>query len=976
MDVDKWSKDRNEQPKSLHIVHMNVCSLRKHFNELLVLLQDCLLNLDVICLTEVNIQEDEVSLYKLDGFNTYTYTREKQRGGGIVIYIREEIKFERKIVCTTQCESIYGRISLDELTLELLVVYRPPDTNKILFMSEIEQIIKKIPTRSDVIVLGDININILDEAMDGTKARYLNMCAGLGLYCAIRDVTREAVVRGRRTVSCIDHLFVRNGAKSGASALHAYTLRRRVADHYMTGLSIDISKPVSRACTQSFYNHKTIERELNDIEWANMLNVSDPIQLYNQVKNIFDTVYELSAYNVICSKKRCTQPWITKDLQIMINKKDLLFRQWKSNPNNNNLRLLYTKFRNMTQKFINRAKNNYKKQVIKNCNGDMRKIWKNINSWLGKSNLSIDSVIEKYMLKSNNRSLVNICNNFCDTFTGEVEVIKLSHKCNKELLNRQDYVKECNVSFRFKKITPIDVLKVINNMNCNKSPGSDGIRVQELKLIKDKICSVISHFVNLCVSKGVYPDELKKAIIRPIYKQGQHSEYTNYRPIAILNTLNKITEKLIMGQITSFLENNNILSDIQHGFRPNRSTDTALSQFTDDINKMLNEQKVIIALFIDYKKAFDTLDHVGLLRAMNECGIRGPMSIFFQNYLQNRTLKVKVRTVESKEGYIKYGVPTGSVFGPLGYIMHVNSMANVVNNCNIYMYADDTCLLYGGKDMKVISKAIQDDFDNIVRWAHDNGLIININKTKCMLISSPYNKNKTQNVIITGHSYDCLHKNKIDCTCNKLEQVTSYKYLGLTIDRSFSWNTHVETVCNKLRSILGKFYNIRHCVSRGILFMLYHALTESTVGYGLAAYGLTFPSYLTKIKTIQKRTLKLLVDQETKCSLNKDYDKLFKICEVLPIELKVRTLIILEKYNTSNTGTNLLDGCKQRVYPTRAASKNKLVMPRSSNYYGKRTRQWLVPRLLNDLPQDFIKKATSKVHLKKLLKRYYLSECP
>lgn len=187
-------------------------------------------------------------------------------------------------------------------------------------------------------------------------------------------------------------------------------------------------------------------------------------------------------------------------------------------------------------------------------------------------------------------------------------------------------------------------------------------------------------------------------------------------------------------------------------------------------------------LFIDFKKAFDTLEHGGLLQSMQECGIRGPVFEWFREYLSNRQLKVRVCGAESGIGNIKFGVPTGSVFGPVGYIMHVNSMPNVIKKCTTYMYADDTCIVYSDTDQNNIQNVMQEDFDNVVRWAHDNGIIINTKKTKCMPILSPYYKNKEISIELTGHSYDCLHKCKRGCTCSKIETVRNYRYLGLNVE--------------------------------------------------------------------------------------------------------------------------------------------------------------------------------------------------
>lgn len=141
-----------------------------------------------------------------------------------------------------------------------------------------------------------------------------------------------------------------------------------------------------------------------------------------------------------------------------------------------------------------------------------------------------------------------------------------------------------------------------------------------------------------------------------------------------------MVEKYIVEQITVFLEKYNVLSNVQHGFRRGRSTATALARFADDVNGSLNDRQQVVVVYIDFKKAFDTLDHRQLLCAMDECGISGPVNKWLQAYLSDRTLRTAVCGVTGSSAQIACGVPTGSVYGPGGYIMHVNSMCNVVKH--------------------------------------------------------------------------------------------------------------------------------------------------------------------------------------------------------------------------------------------------------------------------------------------------------
>lgn len=961
-----WYNAINEQKGQLQIVHINVCSLRKHFEELIAVLKECLHNLDVICLTEINIKKDEIYKYRLEGFNVYTWTREERRGGGILLYVKSDYMFTPKKSPVLHSEILFGEVLINNYKVTLIIIYRPPDNNKTCYITELEALLQRVPKRENLIIIGDININILKNELNAVSRRYLNMLSDQGMQCGIQDVTRECVVAGRRVASCVDHVFLRTGA---AGALHTFTVTHKVADHYITGMTADINLQATISLPRACLNNKGVIKRLTDTSWQELLKCNDPIEIYNSIVKIFDDIYEACTFQCTQNNKRDSQLWVNKNLQNELEKRDLLFRKWKSHPDNHNFRLAYTRHRNYTNKLIKKTKNEYQKKKIIDCNGDMRKIWNNINNWLGRNKMSVDSVIEKYMLQDKSKS--GVSDGFCDTFTKEIENIKGQHQCQNLFLDRKMYVRETDVSFRFKKVQPYDVLRVIENMDCCKASGSDGVRVRDLKLVKHEISPVIAHFVNLSFKTGLYPNELKVAIIRPIYKNGSHKEFTNYRPIAILNVINKIVEKNIVSQITSFIENNQIISNVQHGFRPNRSTATALSEFVDYVNNALNEQKIVFAIFVDFKKAFDTLDHDGLLQSMMECGLRGPINTWFREYLRGRQLAVSVCGTKSRKGNIKYGVPTGSVYGPVGYIMHVNSMPNVIKKCKSFMYADDTCIVYSGTVQDRIQEAMQEDFDNVVRWAHDNGILINIDKTKCIPILSPFNKTKIINIKIKGHSYDCLHRAHANCNCVHIEMVQSYKYLGLIVDDRFSWIPHVDSVCNKLRSILGKLHYLKYMATRGTMYLVYHSLADAVISYGLGAYGLTFPVHLNKIKSLQIRILKLLVDYNVKKSLGGDYEKLFKLCKVLPVEYKLRMVIIMEQFGKTDHKHE-----RKYAYQTRASKQPKLIVPKTKNYYGKRTRRWLTPVYSNELPHDLLHTVQSKKHLKSLLRRHYLSLCP
>ncbi|KAI5632971.1 reverse transcriptase (RNA-dependent DNA polymerase) domain-containing protein [Phthorimaea operculella] len=253
------------------------------------------------------------------------------------------------------------------------------------------------------------------------------------------------------------------------------------------------------------------------------------------------------------------------------------------------------------------------------------------------------------------------------------------------------------------------------------------------------------------------------------------------------------------------------------------------------------------------------------------CKFLDRASYAIQSNVSIRYKKVTANQV-GEEVCIKTGVPTGSVYGPVGYIMHVNSLIHVIKYCTVFMYADDMCILLQVRTKRNSGK-IQTDFDSIVKWSHDNGIIINIAKTKGMHMSSPH--------------YSCVD----------LEFVEKFKYLGLVTDRSVSWKSHIEQICNKLRSVLSKFYLLKYNVPKSLLYTVYFALVDSYLQYGLIAYGRTFKTYLDKLKKLQIRFLKILANPKVKKQCRDNYDRLFAICKVIPIHHQFKiTFATFDKY--------------------------------------------------------------------------------
>ncbi|XP_049886501.1 uncharacterized protein LOC126380976 [Pectinophora gossypiella] len=947
-----------------------------------------------------------LNLYKIEGFECNSVTRAGRRGGGELVYSRTQLAAQPCVapLSADMRSAEYVMVKFDHGTepTYIISIYRPPRINKkdkvTEFLHEFRLLLENLPSNNKIIFCGDININLLNS-LDTSVIIYENLLAEFGFTKCIHNITRREILKGNLVESCLDHIYIR----APNATINSAVIEHKISDHYCIAAALDWnSRPrtsnrvrarsahgggavpqrpaistnpahvtpapaqvaVSRNLTRRVLDNRAVREMLLCSNFDDLMRIDCPIKLYEAIRNLFTNIYESCYISVniknSSNSNRGNNKWISEDMKKIMLERDRLFKIWSNEPKNMIKRLNYTTYRNKCMKTCLKRRNEYDKQCILDCNKNIKKIWDKLNSLLGNDKQSLDDIITKSM--NNQSNLTDICNNFAATFSDEIEDIK--HICNDTWLDRDTYVSKPSVSMRWSPVSSKQVAKVISSLSADKSAGSDLVRMRDLKLVVEQISPVIAKLTNLCVKHSKFPDKLKEALVRPIHKKGDKKNYSNYRPIAILSSIDKIIEKCIINQIGTFLRSNNVLSECQHGFQRGKSTGTLLSKFTDEVNNYLNDKNIILAVFYDFKKAFDTLQHETLLRAMEECGVGGPLNRWFRDYLTARSFSVRVGEAHSIPVDVRCGVPQGSGCGPVCYLMHVNSLCNVLKHSSAHMFADDLCTLHAGTDLTAMLRLVQQDIDSVVRWSHDNGIVLNTDKTKLLIIHSPYSR-LPDNVCcnLVTHSFTCLHSNNNICDCKPIERVPFVTYLGMRVDEHFAWTYHIDYICNKLRILLDKFYHLRFKVPTNILKCMYMALVDSIVSYGLDCYGLTFKSHINKIESLQIRFLKLLVSRKTKNKCNGNYTTLFKICNVLPVSLKHTYLLILNNHSNPDHRELVEHGqC------TRTMSTGRYVVPRVNNYFGDRTLRKRIPYLYNMLPVDIRQECNINKFRKSLFK--------
>ena len=226
---------------------------------------------------------------------------------------------------------------------------------------------------------------------------------------------------------------------------------------------------------------------------------------------------------------------------------------------------------------------------------------------------------------------------------------------------------------------------------------------------------------------------MKIARVIPLFKSGDKSTFTNYRPISILPAFSKILERIVYNRILSYLNERNILSDSQFGFRKNHSTEYALSILYDRLSNAIDNNEYTAGIFLDLSKAFDTVNHQILLEKLNHYAIRGVAHSWISSYLSNRKQFVQYDSVCSAHSVISCGVPQGSILGPLLFLIYINDLCNVSKVLDFILFADDTNIFFSHRNEDYLQNTLNVELDNVTNWCQANRLSINIKKSKFMI---------------------------------------------------------------------------------------------------------------------------------------------------------------------------------------------------------------------------------------------------
>ena len=371
-------------------------------------------------------------------------------------------------------------------------------------------------------------------------------------------------------------------------------------------------------------------------------------------------------------------------------------------------------------------------------------------------------------------------------------------------------------TFNFSPISSNDVAKVLNSLDLNKASGIDGISVRILREGSVALIDKLTFLYNFSLSTGTVPMLWKIKRVTPVYKAEGRDEAGNYRPISVASTTMKIFEKLVYNQMILFILDNNILHSNQSGFRNGFSTSSAALDVKEHIIKSLEKNKFVCAVLIDLSKAFDTVDHSILLKKLLSYGFRDTSFEWCESYLRNRQQRVFVNeTLSDVLNEKPYGVPQGSVLGPLFFLLYINDIQSAIKSSYFHLYADDTIIIQAHNNLSELTNSMENELDGIDVWLTLNKLTPNVKKCETIFFSKPHNRKQCSN-------------GKVRFKGKYLDTKESVKYLGVHFDCKLSWERHINEIICKINFRLAKIRPLAKFLRPSDINMLIRAFFSLT----------------------------------------------------------------------------------------------------------------------------------------------------
>lgn len=846
---------------------MNAQSLVKHFDEIKYFVQSK--NPIALCLTETHvtseIDDDEINI---GGYKIERVDSESRHTGGVIFYIRADIQ-HNVLLKHVICMNVWFLVLKFKINNEFVTVaglYHSSNQPHRAFLDFIENWLDNnlINVSHTFLMIGDFNIDWKSDLTYSLRLKAMSQDFALKQLVGVDTHIHQ------RGGSIIDLVFS-NDRRTVINVLE----EPNICNHSCVGISVKNTRQNKSVVVRSKLRNK--DELCKDI--SNFVNVFNyyNTDLNGKYNTFFETMTNI--VNVHMPEKEIMlrsgyKGWFNDRVLAAIKKRDESYKRYRLSFNQNDWET-YKQDRNEVVKVLRMEKCKYYEEKIDSCVGNPREMWKSLKHITGqKEKPTIDvinfdgALIEdmNVIVEKFNRFFVESVENIVDTIPNNSMEFTIN-----------------NSTSRFCDFTLTDrsmLREVIFSLPNKSSP--DDIDMFIYREFFDLLCDPLINIINSSLLSGEIPDLLKTSTIALLRKVSGTIKPEEFRPINMLPAFEKILEKVVYLQIKEYVSENRLMCEYQSGFRENHSCESAIQCSINDWKEAYEEGKATAVIFLDLKRAFETINRAKLIEKLQCLGFEGNVLKWLRNYLSSRRQKVKYEDCVSTEIEVGVGVPQGSILGPLLFVLYMNDISSVCKSVNYHLFADDTIIYLSDLGIDELVVKTNKILESVSDWMEVNKLKLNITKTKGMIIGKK------------SHREAFLSSNlELKLCGQRVEIVEEMKYLGVVIDNTLKFNKNIDYVCKKIAKKIGMLRRVSWYLTIRTRKLVFNTIVLPHFHFCSTVLYLSDRGHIDRLQKLQNRAMRVILG----CGMYTRVDDMLNVLGWLKIQkfLEFNVLVFIHK---------------------------------------------------------------------------------
>ena len=869
------------------LFHANLRSAPKNLKNLTSYLDLIDIKPPFIAATETWLKDVNVDRYGIKNYQAEHNLRQNKTGGGVSLFIKNGIDYNVREDLRLQnenAETLFIQVDKQyfgkKKDIIIGTVYRPPNTDIKIFNTHMEQLLKKIKAEGKIAYIGgDFNINLLNIDRHGPSNEHIDLLYSYGFFPCVTKPTRVS----KTSSTLIDNIFTNNF--SDISTTLSAILYTDISDHfpilfidYSDYLNIPKQKYTKRIITNR--NIEDFSNHLKNSNWDNIQSATDAQIAYNSFRAQYTTA--LNKYFPIKESfdgYSTRKPWLNENLKNCIKNKNKLYRIYRLTDSAYHEKI-YKRYKAQLDKILSNTERQHYATLFEANKNNLKKSWTILKEIINKRKGAAGST----KFKVGNTVTMDkkiIASGFNDFFINVGP--NLASKIPRDERSPTTFMGDrCKDNIWLSPVLEEDVVTIIKTLK-EGSSGWDEISARIVKQTYAHFIKPLTKIMELSLTTGVVPIEMKIARVIPLFKSGDKCVFSNYRPVSVLPLFSKILERLMYNRLLDFINKHNLLYKYQFGFRKQHSPNLALIILVDKISEALDKGDFVLGLFLDFSKAFDTVNHDILFKKLEHCGIRGIALSWFKSYLSDRSQYIEYNGQKSEKGNISCGVPQGSILGPLLFLIYINDLSNVSKKIFALFFADDSNMFLTGKDPDKLIKEMRTEMIKVVDWLNINKLSLNLKKTHFMIFQKQNQK--------------VLFSEKLIINNVNIGHVDKTKFLGVMIDKYLSFEHHITYIKGKIARAIGILRKCRPVLNNNTMRSMYNTFVYPYYTYCIEVWGfICNEKTLCCLIKLQKRALEIV----SGCKKYSDSKPLFENLKILNLEKIYVYCIQLLMYKNNN----------------------------------------------------------------------------